>query len=62
MRATYNTIQNGMQTHLILSQDRIDRLEDIGFQREALSGAAALKAAIICSIYRGSNADFKRQI
>ena len=32
MRTAYNKIQKGMETKLNLPQDRIDRLEEIGFQ------------------------------
>ena len=45
IRATSNKIQKGMQTNLILSQDRIDRLEDIRFRWEELSCADARNAA-----------------
>ena len=32
MRAAYNKIQKGMETNRNLSQDMIERLEEIGFQ------------------------------
>jgi response regulator of citrate/malate metabolism len=32
MRTAYKTIQKGMKPHRNLSQDRIDRLEEIGFK------------------------------
>jgi hypothetical protein len=37
LRSTFKKIQNGMKTDSNLSQDRIGRLEEIGFQ---LQGAA----------------------
>jgi hypothetical protein len=37
MRGTYNNIQKGMKTNLKLPQDRIERLEEIGFQWQVLT-------------------------
>ena len=36
MRATYKKIQKGTKMNSNLSQDRIERLEEIGFQRQGV--------------------------